>query len=73
MDSGWIKRLQFRPEGSAFAHYARLLRLLSGMSQVGAVRALARAAERRHDEDRERSLRADPSVIAFARFFGIGP
>ena len=68
MDGEWLRRLQFRPEGNAFAQYARLLRLMSGMSEVGVVRALAKASEQRRDEERERSLRADPSVVSFVRF-----
>ena len=68
MDGEWLRRLQFRPEGNAFAQYARLLRLMSGMSEVGVVRAFAKASEQRRDEERERSLRTDTSVVSFVRF-----
>ena len=68
MDDAWLRRLDVRPEGSAFADYAKLLRLLSGMSQVGLLRALARARQRKSVEEQERSLRSNPAVVEFTRF-----
>ena len=56
--SGWL-----RPEGNAFAQYATLLRLMSGMSEVGVARALVKAAERKRDQEHERSLRTDPTAL----------
>ena len=68
MDDELLKRLHVRPEGSAFAHYARTLRLLSGLNGVGLVRALARAKLRKDEVQRELELRSDPSVVSFVRF-----
>ena len=68
MDDAWLRRLSVRPEGSAFADYARVLRLLSGMNQVGLLRALAKARQKKATEDEERRLRSDPSVVQFTKF-----
>ena len=68
MDDAWLRRLSVRPEGSAFSDYARVLRLLSGMNQIGLLRALAKARQKKATEDEERRLRSDPSVVQFTRF-----
>lgn len=64
----WLKRLRLRPEGSAFAHYAHVLRLLSGLNDVGLIRAMVKAKKRKDEEARERELRTDPHVLEFERF-----
>ena len=68
MDDDWIRRLHVRPEGSAFASYAKTLRLLSGLNEVGLLRALAKAKGHQQNEERERELRTDPAVVSFVRF-----
>ena len=72
MDDAWLKRLKLRPEGSAFAHYAHVLRLLSGLNDVGLIRAMVKAKKRQGEEARERELRTDPNVLAFQRFLPRG-
>ena len=67
MDDDWIRRLHVRPEASAFASYAKTLRLLSGLNEVGLLRALAKAKGHRQNEERERELRTDPAVVSFVR------
>lgn len=73
MDDAWLKRLKLRPEGSAFAHYAHVLRLLSGLNDVGLIRAMVKAKKRQGEEARERELRTDPNVLAFQRFLEAVP
>lgn len=73
MDDDWVRRLQVRPEGSAFACYAKTLRLLSGLSELGLLRALAKARVRSRDEERERELRTDPAVVSFVHFLETVP
>ena len=68
MDDDWIRRLYVRPEGTAFASYAKTLRVLSGLNELGLLRALAKARTHRRNEERERELRTDPTVVSFIRF-----
>ena len=69
MEDRWFARLtDVNPAGSFFSDYARLLRLLSGLSGRGLVRMAARAARARQEESRMRSLRTHPSVMEFVAF-----
>ena len=69
MEDRWFGRLtDTKPEGSFFADYARLLRLLSGLSGNGWIRWAVRAAKEKREESRLAALRAHPSVMEFAAF-----
>ena len=69
MEDRWFARLtDVNPAGSFFLDYARLLRLLSGLSGRGLARMAARAASGRQEGTRMRALRSHPSVMEFIAF-----
>ncbi len=69
MEDRWFARLtDVNPAGSFFLDYARLLRLMSGLSGRGLARMAARAARARQEESRMRELRTHPSVMDFVAF-----
>ena len=74
MEDQWFGRLtDTKPEGTFFADYAKLLRLLSGLSGHGLIRWAARAAKEKRDEEQLVALRAHPAVMEFAGFLKAVP
>ena len=69
MDGSWVSRLVDAPPGFSFlSEYCRALRLLSGLSGLGCIRARRAALVRRHDEEFRAHILSEGPVREFLGF-----